>query len=71
MEAKSANMAEEVPEMFYRNHTLFPHRLRGLGEASQFQSASLQLRNPEGTSLEMRKACHHDLQNEKNKLQKL
>ena len=71
MEAKSANMAEEVPKTFYRIYSFFAHRLRGLGEVLQFQWTPFQLRNAEGTCLEMRKACHNDLQNEKNRLQKL
>ena len=70
MEAKSAKKGE-VSEMFYRRYPLFPHWLRGLAKASQFQWTSLQLRSGEGTFLEMRVACSDDLQKEENKLQKL
>ena len=70
MDPKSHNTAQEGPEMFYSNYSLFPDRLRGLAAASQFQWTSVQLRHREGTILQMRISCNDDLQNKESKLQK-
>ena len=70
MEAESANIAEEVPEMSYRLYPLCSHWPRGPAEASQFQWTQILLPCGEGTRLQMLKACH-DFKNQQNKLQNL